>query len=128
MTCNDLLKSATALVCERLDDGLAEDYTERAPYILAAFCSQCKGVDASYRRAYQLPAITYSGKATLPLGETFPLVDELIPAATYFLAAMLILDENEKLSDKLMDLYTDSVATLAASLPFISERIAQKYK
>ena len=127
MTIREILDSAAALICETVSEADSADYLERTPYILASFCSQCKRVDADYRRAYGLEAIAYPGRATLNYSECFPFVDELIPAATYYLAAMLVLDENEQLSDKLMDLYTDAVASLAASLPMLLERIAEKY-
>lgn len=127
MTARDILNSAAALICETVSEAESVDYLERAPYILSSFCSQCKRVDADYRRAHAMEKITYSSKATLGLDESFPLIDELIPAATYYLAALLVLDENEQLSDKLMDLYTDSVACLAASLPMLLESIAEKY-
>ena len=127
MTVLEILTSAAAIICEDINDETTQDYSERTPYIIATFCSQCKEVDAKYRKANGLDPIVGYAKATMPLNYTFPLVPELIPAATYYLAAMLVLDENEALSDKLFDLYTDAVATISASLPFQSEKITNKY-
>ena len=127
MTVLEILSSASALICENIGSETAADYSERTPYIMASFCTQCKGVDTKYRKAMGLAPITNYGKATMPLDHIFPLVPDLIPAATYYLAAMLVLDENEALSDKLYDLYVDEVATLSASLPLTCEKIVNKY-
>lgn len=127
MTVHEILSSAAALICEDLSNDTAQDYSERTPFIIATFCSQCKGIDSRYRKANGLAPISTYTKATMPLEYVFPLIPELVPAATYYLAAMLVLDENEALSDKLFDLYTDAVATIAASIPFTSEKITNKY-
>ena len=127
MTVLEILSSASALICEKIGAETAEDYSERTPYIMASFCTQCKGVDTKYRKAMGLAPIVNYGKATMPLDHVFPLVPELVPAATYYLAAMLVLDENEALSDKLYDLYVDAVATISASLPTTCEKIVNKY-
>lgn len=128
MTNREILTAAAATVCESATDAQIEDYESRAPYILAAFCMQCKSVDRNYRRAYSQDPVSYPNKAVLALDEEFPLLPELVPAATFYLAAMLVVDENEKLSDKLLDLYTDAIATLAASLPAAAEKILNKYE
>ncbi len=124
---SEILTAAAATVCEFASDAQTEDYESRAPYILASFCMQCKELDSQYRRAYTLDPAVSAEQASLPLESQFPLVPALVPAATFYLAAMLVIDENDVLSDKLFDLYTDSVATLAASLPTSSEQIINKY-
>ena len=110
----DILDAACSLLCETV--GTSADYESRAPYVLGTFLRTCKQVDRDWRTAYGLdPAPTHQNYPSMD--EEFPLVDELIPAATYYLAAMLVMDENSDLYEKLFDLFTDAVATVAASIP-----------
>ena len=66
MTVLEILSSASALICEKIGAETAEDYSERTPYIMASFCTQCKGVDTKYRKAMGLAPIVNYGKATMP--------------------------------------------------------------
>lgn len=114
MTNRNILNSAVSLISEATDANTPEDYAERAPYILATFCNQCKRLHQKYNLALQLNYTSYSEHAFLDLSDSFPLLPALVPAATYYLAAMLVIDENETLSDKLFDLYASEVASLSA--------------
>lgn len=103
-----------ALICEALPNNPPDDYSERAPYILANFCNQCSRIHLKYVTAYQLEYQKYTERAIVGMDQPFPLIPELAPAATYYLAAMLVIDENEALSDKLFDLYAGEVSSLVA--------------
>ena len=63
----------------------------------------------------------------LPLEDDFPCADRFASAAALYLAAMLIIDENIELSDKLFDRYCDIMATIHSEIPAKIEKIAQKY-
>lgn len=126
MTNRELLTSAVALVCEDTAT-VPDDYEDRAPYLLASFYTHCTSLDAKYRQANGLSATTYKEYAALSLDEKFPLSPVLAPCAVYYLAAMLVLDENEVLSDKLFALYVNTVSELQASLPMTRESIAEVY-
>jgi hypothetical protein len=116
MTGNDLLKSATALVCERLDGESEQDYAERAPYILAAFCSLASEIDKRLRIVDSLEEQPRFSHVCLSLEADFPLCDRLAPAATIYLAAMLVIGENDELSDSLYDKYCDAIASIGSSV------------
>lgn len=111
---SSILKSAMALICEALPNTPPDDYSERTPYILANFCNQCSRVNQKYITAHELEYLEYTERAVVDIDQTFPLVPALVPAATYYLAAMLVIDENEALSDKLFDLYAAEASSIAA--------------
>ena len=63
----------------------------------------------------------------MPLDGEFGLSDAFAPAAIYYLAAMLVLDENEEMSESFLARYSDQLATLRASLPMGKEHIRDHY-
>ncbi len=129
MTAQQLLEAAIAMVCEDPTDTEANaDYADRAPYLLASFLNQCAPLDHAYRRAHALGEATAFDGALLELGDVFPLSGVFAPAAVYYLAAMLVLDENEDMSDRFFALYTDSLASIQNALPATVERILDKHK
>ncbi len=120
----DVLNAACALICEAV--GTSDDYESRAPYIIGTFLRTCKQVDRDWRLAHGMEPTPAYGNYP-PMSDNFPFVDELSPAATYYLAAMLAMDENSELYEKLYDLFTDAVATVAASIPVTTHPIKQVY-
>ena len=127
MTYQELYDSALRIVSESDQNLVNEDYEERAGYILATFCNTCSAIDAKYRIANKLPAITYSPLSVVDLSDTFPLKELFAPAAVYYLGAMLVSDENESLSDRLFGLYADAIASIQGDLPCRSESIVNCY-
>ena len=106
------------------------DYEDRAPYLLANFCSAAKGADKRIRKLEGLsPAPSFS-PVFIALDKDFPLCDALIPSAVLYLAAMLVVEEDRELSDSLYDKYCDSIASLSAgaeSASFENGSTVQKY-
>ena len=45
----------------------------------------------------------------------------------FYLAAMLVIDYDEELSDKLYDRYCDSVSVISSAIPFEIESIINRY-
>ena len=113
MTNLELLNAATALVCEGVSD-VPNDYSERAPYILAAFCTAASRAEKKHRLAYGLAQSTLTAKASLTMSATFPLLDIFAAPATYYLAAMLVIDENSDLAGKLMERCDDELDSIVA--------------
>ena len=118
---------ALSLLGERCDFEGNEDYEERAPYLIAAFCTEAKEIDASYRESMKMSPAKEIDCVHIPLEATFPLADRFVNAATNYLAAMLIIDENTELSDKIYDIYCDLMASIQSEIPAKIEKIAQKY-
>ena len=115
-TVNDVYNKALVFIGD-LNDPLGNtDYHSRAPYIIASFCSNTKSLDKAIRRASNLGSTPSFSPVCIPILEQFPLCDELIHSAALYLASMLVIDDDEDLSEKLFDQYCDCLATLAASL------------
>ncbi len=127
MTVKDIYDSALRLLAESVAAEDNNDYEERAPYLIAVFCSEERSTDAALRRVDGKPQAKLSDCVYVGLGEEFPLLPALAPAASYYLASMLVIDDNEELSDKLYEKYCDSMSKLCGSIPAVSERICDRY-
>ena len=134
MTCTnrDIFASALALIGESAD-GFVSDYEERAPYLLGSFCTQARAIDKQIRRARKLGTQPSFSSVYLDLDTDFPLCEELISAASVYVAAMLVIDEDATLSDSLYERYCDAMATLATlnqsplGEPAVCEPISERY-
>lgn len=122
----DLYTSALCLLAESLEDGENEDYEERAPYLLAAFCTEIAEVDKKLRLSQGTQAKAHD-PVYLDLDTDFPLSDRFSNAASLYLAAMLILDSDEERSDSLYEKYCDSISSIADSIPASTESIVNRY-
>ena len=127
MTYRQIYENALRLICE--SDGTVDtaDYEERANYILATFLGQCAPADRQYRSAHRLSAQTVIPVACVDPDETFVLADAFTTPAEHYLAAMLVMEENEDMSERFFTLYTDEISTLLASLPCSCESISDRY-
>ena len=119
-TNKQIYQSALGMLGELNDPMLCEDYEERAPYILAAFCSLASEIDKRLRLVYSLEEQPHFNHVCLSLDSSFPLCDRLAPAATLYLAAMLVIGENDELSDSLYDKYCDAIASIGSSVGIAS--------
>ena len=63
----------------------------------------------------------------IDLDSEFPLADRFAPAAAYYMAALLILDEDVELYEKLFDRWCDALASISAEIPFVKGSIADVY-
>ena len=123
----DIYISALHLIGENADADENCDYEERAPYLLAAFCSEAQATETDYREYKSLGESPSVDMVSVPLDVDFPFVERFVHAAIQYLAAMLIIDENAEFSDKLFDKYCDTMATIQSEIPAQIEKIAQKY-
>lgn len=114
-----------------LDEGGSEeenlDYEERAPYILGNFCSNLKSTDKMIREAEGLEKQTARLSILVGLDESFPLCDELAPLGALYLAAMLVIDSDEALYERLFDRYCDSLACITSGMCARLEKITNCY-
>jgi hypothetical protein len=113
-TNNDIYLSALALIDESESKGDTADLAERAPFILASFCSTCRSLDKKLRLRDSLEAQGKFSSVKLPLENEFPLCEVLSAPAAAYLASMLVIDENPALSESLYDKYCDAIATIGA--------------
>ena len=123
---SDIYVSALQLIGENASYESNDDYKERAPYLIAAFSTESAEIDKEYRLEHDLPSRGNVNQVCLPLESTFPCADRFASAAALYVAAMLVIDENMELSDKLFDRYCDCMATIQSEIPAKIEKIAQK--
>ena len=116
----EIYSSALSLLDQRGDDGINEDYEERAPYLIAAFCSTVRSLDKKMRKIEGLGTQNAFSPVHLSLDQYFPLCDRFIPAAALYVASMLVIDEDAELADSLYDKYCDNVASIAAECESIA--------
>lgn len=122
----DVYGLALALLAENGDRTENGDYEERAGYLLAAFCSEILSVNRRLCEAEGVPAVTRV-PIYLSLDEELPVRESLSAAAGAYLAAMLVLEEDADLSDRLFSRYCDAISGICAGLPMRSEVIADRY-
>ena len=127
MRCKEIYDTALSLIAESLDPADTADYEERAPYLLAAFCSDNQDTDALMRAYYKKPAVEYGETLYIPLENDFPLVARLATAASLYVAAMLVIDDFPELSDRSYDRYCDSICKIRDRLCGKSEKTVNKY-
>ena len=127
MTNQQIYKSSLRLLAESTGVGDNDDYEERAPYIIANFCSETYDADVAYRKAYNLESPNEISEVYLPLENEFPRSPRFSSAACVYLASMLVLDTNPELSDRLFDRYSDMLAGICSSIPALIENIEDRY-
>ena len=92
------------------------DFEERAPYLLAACCIEAQALDTALRKSLgQSVSYGFTG-VCLDLEAPFPLHQSFASLAGFYLAAMLIVDEDGELSDKLYAHYCDGLASVQSRL------------
>lgn len=128
MTYRQVYENALRAVCETSVSTDTSDYEERAAYIFATFLGQCSPVDRQYRIANKMSIPNPVALTRVDLNQSFGLPDVFVSLAEYYLAAMLVMDENEELSDRFFELYTDGISALLSSLPCSSESITDRYQ
>ena len=127
MTNRELFENALRLLAQPTAEGENEDYEERAPFLLASFCNETQEVDSFLRMASGISSAVEFTRIWLPLDEEFPLLESLAPAACLYLAAMLVLDEDRSLSDRLYDLYSEAVSAIRSGICCTLESIVDRY-
>ena len=123
----DIYKAALHLLSQPVSEDENEDFEDRAPFLISAFCFDVLEIDSVLRRLLGIKPLEDFNRVYLPLDEDFPLVDKLAYPAAKYLAAMLVIDENPGLSDNLYEKYCDSISRLRSEIPCVSESIKNKY-
>ena len=123
----EIYENALRILAQSTTAGENEDYEERAPYLIASFCTEAEDTDRYLRLALgEAMAATFE-KVWLALEADFPLLDRLAPVACLYVAAMLVLDEDSTLSDKLYERYCDIMSRIRSGIPAALEHILDAY-
>jgi len=123
----DVMTQAFKRFGSKLTDEQRGNFTSRAPYLLATVCCEARELDACYRKVHGLGEAPEFNEVEIDPVNTFPLCDRFVGAASAYLAAMFIMDEDPDLSDKFFDIYCDNMARIQSEIPTQIESIAQKY-
>ena len=123
----DIYNGALRLLSEDPEEWDNDDYLERAPYLIAAFCDENKELDRMYRMANSLPEAPESNPVCVNMTDDFACAPRFSSACCMYVASMLIMDENGELSDKLYDKYSDMMSRISSTIPSFVEKISNRY-
>ena len=124
----EIYDAALNLIAEPMDEARVADYTIRAPYLLGNFLCENASLDAAYRKFKLLEPIEYPNSVYADLESDFYLSERFAPAAGYYVASMLVIDEYGELADKLFDLYSTAMSKISSEIPGASEKIIDFYR
>jgi hypothetical protein len=127
MTLRSVYETALKLIGEVDYSSFETELAERAPYIGAALCREAAALDRAYRRAFGISEGREFEGLYLDLDSELPLADRFAPAAAYYMAAMLILDDDAELYERLFDRFCDALAAISAEIPFVLGSTADVY-
>ena len=129
MTYYDILDSAIAVACEDVTNSRAtEDYVIRGQFLLANFVTQYAKLDAIFREANgEETKVIKTDIVSVDPEDDFPMCNVFVPVAIHYVAAGMVLDENEEMSDKFFDRYVDGILQIRKELPAKQGAIVDKY-
>lgn len=127
MTNQAAFDAALRLIGEEPGAADIGDYTARGPHLVCAACRTLGALDRLCREAlgYAEQAMPAGGEYALT--DTFPLCDELLPAAAAHIASALLFDENPTQSDRCYARFAAEAEAVLSSLPATVEAIAERY-
>ena len=128
MTVRDIYSSALGLIGENAESESDSDYSERSTYIVAIFCDKIANIDRDYRESHGLDKQQSFNEVRLELDSEFPLCPRFSDSATHYLAAMLVLYEDEALHDRLFSIHCDLLAGAISEIPCYKEKIKNVYR
>ncbi len=129
MKCIDVYNHALSLIseCPLSTSTLHEDYRERTQFLIASWCNEFQKADKNYRKSVGEGPGTIFSPILMLLEESFPLSERFAPAAAYFIASMLIAEENPEFSDKLYAKYSDAISSIMQEIPSSVEPVIDRY-
>lgn len=127
MLTQKIYDASLRILAESTVDGDNADYEERAPYLIAAFCTQVEDLDVALRHSLGESTQHDFNAVYVSLEDEFPLLDRFAPAAALYLASMLVMDDLEALSDRLYERYCDHISKICDQLPAVSTSITDRY-
>lgn len=127
MTCKEIYTAALSLIAESTDPADTADYAERAPYLIASFCSELADTDRLFREHLGQKLTDTFKSLYLALDTEFPLLPRFASSAALYLAAMLVTDDFPELSDRLYGRYCDTVSRIYTAVVGNAKNTANKY-
>ena len=127
MTNQEIYDAALRFASEVPDTNANGDYKDRAPYLISAICYKYAALDVTYRQIHGLDKQKLLAINCFPLPTTFPLSDIFAPPVSMAVAGMLVLGENQKMSEELTRMADQFIAEIQESIPFQKEKIQSSY-
>ncbi len=127
VTVRDIYRQALAILGEAPDPDGEHEFAERASYLAAIFCSNTAEIDRDLRESHGYAPQPAFSEIYLELEDDFPLCRCFLSSAAYFVASMLILDENESLSDRLYEKHFDALSHAVSEIPYKKGKTANSY-
>ena len=124
----EIYDSALQLIGESPSSPTASDYEARAGYILANLTTILAPLDAQYLAANGTNGTPPVARSYVELTKFFPLTTSFAPASTFYLASMLVMGENEELSQRLYALYAEEIARFKTAIPRKCEGTVDRYR
>ena len=100
---------------------------EKFPYALGSVCGNLAQLDKMYRTTRGLDPQPEFSEYYLDVGDEFPLADRFVFPCVMFVSSIVLLDINEKKSDKYYKKYVDCVEIIASEILGVKEKIQEKY-
>ena len=100
---------------------------EKFPYALATVCANLARLDKMYRRLKGLEEQPKFSEYFLDVGDTFPLSDRFVFPCIMFVSSIVLMDINEKRSDKYYKKYVETAKSIALEIPCEIASIVEKY-
>ena len=80
-----------------------------------------------YRESHRLAPQGDFSDVYVSLDDDFPLCKRLVGAASHYLASMLVMDEDESLSEKLFEKYCDTLSRAVSEIPYVKGKTKAAY-
>ena len=127
MTNQEIYDAALRLVCETSDPNENPDYKDRAPYLISAICYRYAKIDETYRLVNGLDKQKLLSVNCFPLTTQFPLSDIFAPPVSTAVAGLLVLGENQQMSQRLSDMAETMISEIKRAIPYQNEKIQSPY-
>lgn len=127
MKYDSIKETAFALIGETNPFSDTRDYDDRFPFVLATFINQNSSLDSALKKQLGIVGKDCPAVSGCDIFGDFPLLDRFVTPAVYYVASMLITDENTELSDKFFGLYEKSMTDMYSALPLTHGQILDAY-
>ena len=106
---------------------IRQNVQEKMSFALASVCANLAKLDRMYRELKGCESQPEFSEYYLDIADDFPLSERFVFPCVMFVSSMVLVDVDEKQSDKFYDKYACSVSEIASEFCMESESIVEKY-
>lgn len=100
---------------------------EKFPFAFAAVCTELSILDKRYREYHLLDEQPEFSSCYIDFLDAFPLASRFIPSCIYYITSMLLIDIDEKASDKYYEQFASAVSKIESEMPFELTKTTEVY-